>query len=639
MKKTWFVFVLTLILAASLALGSAAAEGKMTVLFTSDIHSWFNVGTEMRDGVLREHGGAARLMTLLAENQSDDCILVDAGDFAMGTLLQAGYTTDAYELRLMGRLGYEATTFGNHEFDPGATGAASMLRAAIASGDRLPVLLTPANLVLSGTLTPQAQDLADALKEAGSARYILREVNGVRVAVFGLMGTDAIMCVTADGVSWEDPVKAAQKMVDEIGNQADVIICVSHSGTKGDGTGEDATLISKVKGIDVVISGHSHLTYEEPVIVRRGTVLGSCGCYLSFLGRIDLNVLDDGTVEVENYRLIPIDENVAADADMEAVVNGFWDEIAAGPLASTGYAAEQVIAHTDFTLKDAPTLEEVPLASMIADSYLHACREAGIDEVDVAIVGMGTVRAPLLAGDITVENAFEVCSLGFGKDGSPGHPLLAGWLRGSDLRLLMEVDAFVGPFYSSVLMNFAGLETVVDVGRVPLDRVKQINIVRADGTREPLVDDKLYCVAANLYAVNMLGNICDMSFGLLDLSPMDASGVRIQPEQYYDRALIDRNGNAIKEWQALCGYLESFEAKDGVAQVPDLYRGNTGRKMIVHSNIFGAMTNPGMSTLIVMALILIIILVPVTLILTHKKRKARRAQKKAAKAARKAAGK
>ena len=240
--------ILLCVMLLMLCCGMACAEQRpLTILFTSDIHSYFNESRSPVEGTVREHGGAGRLATLLQENRNDHTLLLDAGDFAMGTLLQAGYLTDAYELRLLGQLGYDATTFGNHEFDFSCDGAAQMLRSALVSGDPLPTLLIPANLDLSGTLTDGQQTLSDALTAVGSCRYILREVDGIRVAVFGLMGTDAISCAPTSGVTWQDPIKAAKQVVKEIGSQAEVIICVSHSGTNGDGkSGEDVKLLQQV---------------------------------------------------------------------------------------------------------------------------------------------------------------------------------------------------------------------------------------------------------------------------------------------------------------------------------------------------------------------------------------------------------
>ena len=67
--------------------------------------------------------------------------MLDAGDFSMGTLVQTVYETEAAELRMLGHLGVDVTTLGNHEFDYKAKGISSMLNAAVDSGDVLPQIL------------------------------------------------------------------------------------------------------------------------------------------------------------------------------------------------------------------------------------------------------------------------------------------------------------------------------------------------------------------------------------------------------------------------------------------------------------------------------------------------------------------
>ncbi len=117
-----------------------ALTTEVTILFTHDLHSHFLPAVDEHG---MEYGGYARLKTVIDQqkNQNPNAILVDSGDFSMGSLFQTAYTTSALELRMMGQLGYDATTFGNHEFDYLPSGLISMLNAAVDSGDPLPTLV------------------------------------------------------------------------------------------------------------------------------------------------------------------------------------------------------------------------------------------------------------------------------------------------------------------------------------------------------------------------------------------------------------------------------------------------------------------------------------------------------------------
>ena len=104
-------------------LSAVPAQAKeLRILFTHDIHSYLDPSTGITDGKKQSHGGAAKLAHLISENRTDSTLIVDAGDYAMGTLYQAGFTENAYELRMLGKLGFDVTTFGNHEFDLGGYG-------------------------------------------------------------------------------------------------------------------------------------------------------------------------------------------------------------------------------------------------------------------------------------------------------------------------------------------------------------------------------------------------------------------------------------------------------------------------------------------------------------------------------------
>lgn len=641
MKLSFGLFTLLIMLMVSCCSLSLAAERELTVLFTSDIHSYFSPTCSPVEGQVRQHGGAGRLATLLREHRNDHAILVDAGDFAMGTLLQAGYLTDAYELRLMGMLGFDATTFGNHEFDFSCDGAGQMIQSAIRSGDPLPALMIPANLDLSGNLTEKQQMLKNALTAAGSQRYIIKDVNGVRVAVFGLLGKDGISCAPTSAVTWQDPIEAAKAVVKEIGDQAEVILCISHSGSSADGkSGEDVELLKAVPELDVVISGHTHLAHHQVVTVRESGVLGSCGCFLSYLGRIDLTVDDAGKVAVKDYALLPVDDSVASDEALDAVVNGFWEEIDSGYLADTGWKANQVIAHTDFQLDDFVDGEEgrgeLPLGMLIADSYLHACDENGYDDIEVGVVASGTIRIALEAGDITVADAFEVCSLGAGQDNSAGHPLVSGWVKGSDLKLLCEMDAAISPIMTTLKLYFAGMNVTLDLNRIPLDRVTRLELVKRDGTTEPIDMNRRYRVVANMYAINMLSSVRSMTKGIVAIDPTEKDGTPIT--DFYAHALHYPSGRELKEWEAFCGYLASFDQVNGVAQVPQRYSGSQGRKVTQRGSFLSVLMHPAGTTLVVEGVVLLILLIIVYRIATHKKRKARKAAKKLARLAKKAAG-
>ena len=113
---------------------------EITILFTHDMHSHL---LPANDEEGHSYGGFARLKTVIDQQRllHPDALLVDGGDFAMGSLFQTAFSTDATELRSMGALGYDVTTFGNHEYDYRASGLAEMLNAAVSSGEPVPAIV------------------------------------------------------------------------------------------------------------------------------------------------------------------------------------------------------------------------------------------------------------------------------------------------------------------------------------------------------------------------------------------------------------------------------------------------------------------------------------------------------------------
>ncbi len=631
MKRLVCLVLAVLLVAVSFPLTVSAAGKDVRIFFTHDIHSYFISTDAMIDGKLHDHGGAARLKTLLDENRTENSVYVDAGDFSMGTLLQSAFSTDAYELRLLGELGCDLTTFGNHEFDYGDEGLAQMLEAAVASGDKLPGIVQ-SNMSWYRATTDEQKPLSEAMKDYGVEKYTVLDVSGTRIAVFGLFGIDCLSCAPTCKMDFEDYIESAKKTVEEIKEKEspDIIMCISHCGTTGDEkTGEDFDLAKKVPDIDVIISGHSHTKYDEPVLCGN-TLVVSCGEYLSYLGMLDVTVREDG-VKCAGYKLIPCDETVPEDEEIAERVAQYKNHIDETYLKDEGAKYDDVLCRNEIDFMPLSEMEathqEYPFGNLIADAYIYEAKRNGVNDIDVALVGLGTVRGTFNKGEITTSDAFEVCSLGVGEDGSAGHPILSAYITGKELKLLCELDASLGPMVSYIKMSYSGLSYTFNTRRAILDRVTDICLVREDGTREEIDDEKLYKVACNMYAANMLGMLNGLTKGILKIVPKFGDGTPV--ENFYDCSLkrLD-NGAEIKEWVAFKNYLSSFSEKDGVPVIPESYKTTSARKVKVSEGGLSVIRKPGATTTALIVLVVIVIAVILILILTHKSRKARRERRK-----------
>ena len=242
-------------------------EDDITILFTHDLHSHLLPSTD-EDGS-GEYGGYARLMTLIRKQKEldPDAILVDGGDFSMGSLFQTAFATSAIELKMMGAMGYDATTFGNHEYDYLQEGLKSMLNVAADCGEIVPPIVCANYWPPTEEQDGYDATMWDALNNYGVKNYMILERNGVYYVLFGIFGIDSDDCAPHSGMILSDPIAVAQETVDtavkeckETYGAEPIVICLSHSGTE-DGKGEDYDLAKAVNGIDVIISGHTHTLY------------------------------------------------------------------------------------------------------------------------------------------------------------------------------------------------------------------------------------------------------------------------------------------------------------------------------------------------------------------------------------------
>lgn len=599
----WIGFVLVLLAAMMCFVSAEGAGEQVQILFTHDLHSHLDDFVIAGERV----GGIARLKTLADEKRSEEdaTLFVDGGDFSMGTLYQTIYETDAVELTMLGYLGVDATTFGNHEFDYRSEGLANMLDAALKNAERDPELILPRLLISNIDWTKHTTDdnllVRDALERYGDTSCTVFERGGVKFGVFGLMGADAESCAPESGIDFDDIVPVAReqvKLLREMG--ADIIVCLSHSGVWPDvDRSEDEQLAMAVPEIDVIISGHQHTAFSEPI--RHGdTYVVSCGEYGQQLGELDLRRREDGRWELVNYEILPIDDSIAADGGMTGLLDQYREKINTEYLVDFGYTYDQVLAVNEIPFKQfsqfGQGLGGEPLGSIIADAYRFAVREAEGEDyeyVAAAVAPLGTIRDTLQMGELTVWDAFNVCSLGIGKDKITGYPLVSVYLTGAEIRTAAEIDISVSSIMSAARLYPSGVVWTYNPNRLILDRVTDVKLVAEDGSLAELEDDKLYRAVVGLYSAQMLGAVEDVSYGILSITPKDKNGVPI--ENYEDHIIYDREGNEVKEWYALASYLESFEKNEaGISVIPASYSEPDERKICDDStNIVDLLKNPG----------------------------------------------
>ena len=626
LKHTFTGILLTVLLLFTglFTLNATAANHakQVDIMFLHDTHSHLNEFITVENGQSQIMGGFAKIKTLINQQKERNphTLLLDAGDFSMGTLIQVIYEEEASELRMLGDLGMDVTTLGNHEFDYKASGLANMLSNAVASGDSLPPLVL-CNVDWEGMktkgLTKDQELILQAFQVYNAKEYIIVEKNGVNIAITGVFGIDAKACVPNCPLDFTDPIEAVKETVANIkaNENADMIICVSHSGTWNDADkSEDELLAKAVPELDFIVSGHTHTKLEEPIL-HGNTYIGSVGEYGKYLGNVTMTQKEDGRWSMDNYELITIDTSILPDPSTQEKIDRFSSAIDSKYLSIFGYTKDQVLCTNEVEFVDSSDTSklhtELNLGSIMADAYTYAVEtfsDTVPHSVDVAVVPSGTIRDTYALGNITTENVFNSFSLGIGKDGIPGYPLISIYLTGKELKTAAEIDASISDIMTTARLYTDGLYWHYNPNRIILNKVTDVYLCNENEERIELEDNKLYRVVTDFYTSQMLGGVTDLSFGLLSIVPKHADGT---PVANYEDAIVMTGDRELKAWAAIAAYMTSFEDTDGdgLGNVPAKYATPEGRKVVEDSkNILDLVKKPNKFGMAITAIILLLIL-------------------------------
>ncbi len=233
------------------------AASRITLLHTNDTHSHiepFGPG----NGAASGKGGMARRATMVKQMRAaiPNLLLLDAGDTFQGTPYFNLYK-GKLDYELMSKIGYDASTLGNHDFDNGV----DMLLEAMAFAN-FPFL--NCNFDCKG-----APALAKHLRP-----WIVKEFPGFKVGLTGV-GVDFKGLVSADnhkGVDWRSPDEVLKPVIRHLREveKVDLVVLISHLGydLKGDAI-DDLRLPGLVSGIDAIIGGHSHTFLDQPTKIQQ----------------------------------------------------------------------------------------------------------------------------------------------------------------------------------------------------------------------------------------------------------------------------------------------------------------------------------------------------------------------------------
>lgn len=256
-----------------------AATPRLTILHTNDWHSRIEPFPD-DGGRNANRGGVVRRMRLISEvrKAEQNVLLLDSGDIFQGTPY-FNFFAGELEMKLMTRMGYDAATIGNHDFDGGMENLVTQMKHA-----NFPML--SANYDFKGT---PLQDQTEPFK--------IFDKGGIKVGVFGL-GIELFGLVPENlygNTKYQDPIErgnATARLLRE-DKKCDLVICLSHLGYnyKGDKV-DDVKLAQSSQHIDVILGGHTHTFLNAPTEVMNQdgdpVIVNQVGFGGLRLGRLDI---------------------------------------------------------------------------------------------------------------------------------------------------------------------------------------------------------------------------------------------------------------------------------------------------------------------------------------------------------------
>ncbi|KZE38678.1 hypothetical protein AV656_07180 [Bhargavaea cecembensis] len=500
-----------------------AAEGDfdLTVMHTNDTHS--HVDTIPKRATIVEQ----------IRSEHPNNLLLDAGDVFTGTLYFNEFKGEA-SLKLMNMLGYDAMTFGNHEFDLGSSPEGHQKLSEFVSGAQFPFVSANTDFSGDGLFDGLQHDVYTSdFSGGGIYKGIIKEIDGEQVGIFGLTTEETPDISSVGSVTFSNYISAAQEAVDAFRNQGvDKIIALTHIGFNDSPVYDNDQLLAKnVEGIDVIVGGHTHVELSEPAVYQDGrnepTVIVQASEYGKFLGQLDVTFDDRGAITSYSGQL---HDTSAAEADEEyaAILQPYTDRVKEIEQESTGVTA---LTTLDGERPDVRT-RETNLGNLITDGMLAKAKT--IDSATtIALTNGGGIRASIDEGDITVGEVMKVMPF--------GNSLAIMELSGAEILSALEHSVSAYPTASGGFLHVAGMKFKFDPEQPSGERVFDASVVGEDGKTTEIDPAAMYKVATNIFTAKG-GDGYDM-FG-----------------QAYAEGRVSEPGFA--DWEMFIDYIQSLGTVD-----------------------------------------------------------------------------
>ena len=447
-------FVLTVFLVLVAVLSSSAQQKpdcavRVTLLQVNDVYQFAPVDQGAR-------GGLARLLTMkkAIEKESPNTLFLLSGDTISPSVESITYK-GAQMIDAWNTAQLDYSTLGNHEFDFGP----DVLRQRMQESK---FKWLNANVIDKKTGKPFGD----------TPVYVVREFDGVKVAIFGLtLEETKITSKPGPDVDFLNPCETARKVVEEIhANGIKTVIALTHLSMSED------KQVARCADVDVIIGGHEHTLLES---ASGGAPIFKMTADARELGQIDLNISKHtGAVESIDWKIIPVTDKTPDDPQFAAINRKY------GSLLKE---LSRVVGRTSVDLDARSAVgrnQETNVGDLIADAFRTSTR------ADAALMTGGSIRADeiIKKGPLTRRDVLSILPF--------KNKVVKVEVSGADLRQALEhgvarsaEDAEPGRF-----PQVSGIRFTFDARRPPGSRITDISI-----NGKPLDEKRMYTLAASDY--------------------------------------------------------------------------------------------------------------------------------------------
>lgn len=438
---------------------------------------------------------AARKITAIKSVRATkpNSLLLDAGDVFSGTLYFNEFDGLA-DLQFMNLAGYDAMTFGNHEFDMGTATLANFVKGAY-----FPFVSANVNFSQDVNLQSRFNDSITNNPQGGQIyNGIIKVVNGEKIGIFGLTTEETpTISSPGTGVAFENYIAEAQKSVDALKAQGvNKIVAISHIGYNDSlDWDNDLALAAAVEGIDVIVGGHTHTPLMAPVLETTGTeptVIVQAQEYNKYLGTLDVTFNAAGVITSHNGSLIEIDRKVnnayvfAEDPEAAQILNSkYKPTIDAMKATIIGTTATALVGGNP-----PARVGETNLGNFITDGMLAKAKTINANTV-IALQNGGGVRTTLAAGNISLANIFSVLPF--------GNSLAIMNLTGAEIKAALEHSVKDAPNAFGGFLQVSGMKYTYDSSKPVGQKVQTVEVKGQDGNYTALNLTQNYFVATNVF--------------------------------------------------------------------------------------------------------------------------------------------